>query len=612
MAAEIDRLEINIEASASSAAEKINSLADSLEKIATNANGIKDVLTSAAEGFTSLKESTKYMGNSVTAITKLTEALSKLSAVKVPEGLKDLADVAKPMADISDAIGKFSETGDLQKTSVQIAALTNSLRGISKVEIRNSDQIRNFVNNVSSLEVDSDNLKNLSSLANAVSRITNAKVNEAAADSLRLFIDTVRILTDDDVVKLNALSDAASRLTKFKGIETPQIDADVSENIDRAGTSASRAMSEIRSFDQALFKLAGGSAKAAAQSIKLVFSPLTMAASKFQNAATKAGQFLSSIKRISMYRAIRSAIRAITEGFTEGRKNLYYYSQAVGTDFAPSMDKAATAALYLKNSVGAATAPLTNYLVPMIDKAVDHIVELINKFNELTAVLTGAQTWTKALKYPVQWQDALDDTTKSAKKLKSTMLGFDELNVIEPISPAAKSAKFDMDDYAKMFTEMTTSQTWKNNLPDVLLPVKLAWDAQGDDTIRTIKNAWKEILELTDAVRESFRTVWMNGTGQKTLELILEITQNIVGTFGVNGDEISTCLQKVLQIATGIADHQMHVEKQLGVGAQCGDHRRSEADVRDECAVHDVQVEPVGAACFDASDVIGKICKICS
>ena len=75
MSAEIDRLEINIEASASSAAEKITQLADSLEKIANNTNGIKGVLTSAAEGFTSLKESTKYMGNSVTAITKLTEAL---------------------------------------------------------------------------------------------------------------------------------------------------------------------------------------------------------------------------------------------------------------------------------------------------------------------------------------------------------------------------------------------------------------------------------------------------------------------------------------------------------------------------------------------------------
>lgn len=562
MSAEIDRLEINIEASASSAADKINSLADSLERIANSSSGIRDKLNNAADGFLNLKDSVKGLDSAVKSITKLNDALSNLSEITVPKGLKDIADVAKPLQSISDSIGNFSSTEDLQKTSVQLQALTQSLRTISRVEIKNSDKLRDFVNNVSSLQVDSENLSNLKSLATAVSKITNAKVNEAAADSLRLFIDTVRILTDDDVVKLNALSDAASRLTKFKGIEMPQIDSSVSDNISTAGTAARDSISFVNGLDSALMKLAGGSAKAAAQSIKLVFSPLTMAASKFQKAAVKAGQFLSSIKRIAMYRAIRSAIKAITEGFEEGRKNLYYYSQAVGTDFAPSMDKAATAAMYLKNSIGAATAPLTNYLVPMIDAAVDHIVELINKFNELTAVITGAQTWTKALKYPVTWQDALDDTTKSAKKLKSTMLGFDELNVIEPISPAAKSAKFDMDDYAKMFTEMTTSQTWKNNLPDVLLPVKLAWDAQGDDTIRVIKNAWKEILELTDAVRESFGTVWMNGTGQKTLELILEITQNIVGTFGAlaknikeawkEGDKGTRIIQSVWNVANNL------------------------------------------------------------
>ena len=563
MSAEIDRLEINIEASASAAADKINSLAGSLEKIANSTSGLRDKLNNAADGFLNLKDSVKGMDSAVRSITKLNDALSNLSGITVPKGLKDLADVAKPLQSISDSIGNFSSTKGLQETSVQLQALTQSLRGISRVEIKNSDKLRDFVDNISSLQVDSENLKNLKSLATAVSKITNAKVNENAADSLRLFIDTVRILTDDDIIKLNALSDAATKLQKFKGIDNmPQVDGEVYENIDRAGVSARNAMPFISGFDNALKKLASGSAKAAGIAIKAVFSPLTMAASKFQNAAVKAGQFLSSIKRIAMYRAIRSAIKAITEGFEEGRKNLYYYSQAVGTDFAPSMDKAATAALYLKNSIGAATAPLTNYLVPMIDKAVDHVVDLINAFNELTATLTGAQTWTKALKYPTQWQDALDDTTKSAKKLKSTMLGFDELNIIEPISPAAKSAKFDMDDYAKMFTEMTTSQTWKNNLPEVVLPIKLAWDAQGDKTIQTIKNTWKEILGLLGAVGESFRTVWTNGTGQKTLELLLEITQNIVGTFGnlaknikeawKEGDKGTRIIQSVWNVANNL------------------------------------------------------------
>lgn len=328
------------------------------------------------------------------------------------------------------------------------------------------------------------------------------------------------------------------------------------------GNATQTSRDSINRFVEILGKIGQGSAKIAATSIKAVMAPLSSVGARFSAAAKKAGEFLSSIKRIAMYRAIRSVVKAITDGFAEGRKNLYYYSQAVGTDFAPSMDKAATAALYLKNSIGAATAPLTNYLVPIIDRAVDHVVDLINKFNELTAVLTGASTWTRALKYPTEWQDALDDANASAKKLKSTMLGFDELNVIEPNTHSSKSKALDAEDYSKMFEEMVTSASWRNAVPDVLLPVKLAWDAEGDNTLQIIKQTWNDILRLLDSVRESFRTVWMNGTGQKTLELILQITQNIVGTFGSlakniknawdEGEKGTFIIQKVWDVANNL------------------------------------------------------------
>lgn len=266
--------------------------------------------------------------------------------------------------------------------------------------------------------------------------------------------------------------------------------------------------------------------------IKAVMSPITAVGKKFGEAAQKAGQFLSSIKRVAMYRAIRTAIKAITDGFAEGRKNLYYYSQQVGTEFAPSMDKAATAALYLKNSIGAATAPLTNFLVPIIDRAVDRLVELINRFNELTAVLTGASTWTKAVKYPTTWQESLEDADKTAKKLKSTLLGFDEMNVIEPNTNAAKSAGMTAEDYRRMFEEVQTNMILSSKATELIMPVKLAWDAQGDKTIKAIKNAIKETLGLFGSIGKSIKEVWQNGTGQRSLELILQIAQNIFGTFG--------------------------------------------------------------------------------
>ena len=315
--------------------------------------------------------------------------------------------------------------------------------------------------------------------------------------------------------------------------------------------------------------VASGAFKVFGAEVRAVMSPLTAIGNKFKSLTEKAGQFLSSIKRIAMYRAIRAALKAVSEGFEEGRKNLYYYSQAVGTDFAPSMDKAATAALYLKNSIGAATAPLTNYLVPMIDRAVDSIVVLVNKFNELTAVLTGASTWTKAVKFPTTWQESLDDANKSAKKLKSTMLGFDELNVIELTDNSSKKSGFDADDYVKMFEEVKTDLSVGSKIPELLMPIKLAWDAQGDKTIGKIKDTWSEILGLIHAVGDSIRTVWTNGTGQKSLELILEIVQHIVGTFGKLAKGIRKAWQenetgtRIIQTIWNIANNVLTVFRDI-------------------------------------------------
>jgi hypothetical protein len=317
-----------------------------------------------------------------------------------------------------------------------------------------------------------------------------------------------------------------------------RVPADLRKVAESYGILESRAQVVKNALKDSISSAITGAGKVIGTEAKFIMAPMTKIGHKFAEVGDKAKQFLASIKRIAMYRAVRAALKAITEGFEEGRKNLYYYSQAVGTDFAPSMDKAATAALYLKNSIGAATAPLTNYLVPMIDKAVDHIVELINKFNELTACLTGASTWTKAIKYPTTWQDELDDANDSAKKLKSTLLGFDELNVIEPTSTGGKVKGFTSDDYAKMFEEVRTDMTLGNDLPELLIPVKMAWDSEGDRTLDTIKRAFESILKLVRSIGRSFKKVWTNGTGQKTLETFLQITQNIVGTFGNLADGI--------------------------------------------------------------------------
>lgn len=142
--------------------------------------------------------------------------------------------------------------------------------------------------------------------------------------------------------------------------------------------------------------------------------------------------FLSSIKRIVFYRAIRSAIREITQGFSEGIKNLYNWSNAVNGHFAASMDRLATSSLYLKNSFAAMASPLIEALVPAIDFIIDKFVDLFNIINQVFARLSGRTSYTAAKKVATQWGDAAKSASGSAKKaaddIKRTILGFDEIN----------------------------------------------------------------------------------------------------------------------------------------------------------------------------------------
>ena len=150
-------------------------------------------------------------------------------------------------------------------------------------------------------------------------------------------------------------------------------------------------------------------------------------------AAGRLGSFFGSIKRIATYRLIRMALKLISNGFKEGVGNLYEWSKAFDKthEFAKSMDKIATAALYVKNSLGAMVAPIINALAPALDWLADKFVSLLNIVNEFFAALTGASTYTVAKKVATEFKEAADNTGKATKALKSYTIGIDELNIIE-------------------------------------------------------------------------------------------------------------------------------------------------------------------------------------
>lgn len=216
--------------------------------------------------------------------------------------------------------------------------------------------------------------------------------------------------------------------------------------------------------------------------LKLASIPLKKAVSGVKDFAGGIKSVVGGFKRIVGYRIIRSIIKEITQGFSEGIKNLYGWSTLVGGKFAASMNSITTSMTYFKNSIGAAVAPIINALAPAIDILVDKIVTLINVVNQLFAKLTGAASWTKAIKKAQEYDDAVSGAGGAAKKALEYLAPFDELNVL-PDYKNGGGGGGNNTDYSGMFEEVTEFGEAISDFADHLKEKINAGDWQGVGTL---------------------------------------------------------------------------------------------------------------------------------
>lgn len=197
----------------------------------------------------------------------------------------------------------------------------------------------------------------------------------------------------------------------------------------------------------------------------------------------------SAMTRIAFYRAIRTAIKTITQAFREGVNNLYQYSAALNSIDAGkaknTMDGFATTALYVKNSIGAALMPVLMSLLPVVNAIADAFVWATNAVNQFIQAIRGSATFTKAKRYAVDYADGLKKASGAAKELKKQVFGFDELNIFNAPSAGGGGGAEGLD-YSKMFEEAEVSAHWdklkelvKNNLAGIEVIVGAATLAVG-------------------------------------------------------------------------------------------------------------------------------------
>lgn len=346
-------------------------------------------------------------------------------------GLDNLLKTVKKLKRVSDQLEGMNENG-----IHRITMLANAVSSLSSSA--NGEAFSTAISNLRRLtRLDFSNLtgagvatRNLADMISAASQMDNAPANNAQPggepDSSPVNDGDVRESITLFGAFQNAVNGVGSALKKAAGI----------------GWSGFMKLNKgILKAELSLTKFLG----------KMAVQPFKKLGNSIKGVTGALGTFGKSLLRIAGYRVLRAIISQVSKALQEGVNNLYRYSNAIGGKFAKSMDSAYSSLSYFKNSIGAAVAPIINALAPALDYVIGKVVALINVLNQLFARLSGASTWTKAVKTQKSYADALDKSGGSAKKLKATLMGFDELNLLNDNSSSGGGGGGE--DYSSMFED---------------------------------------------------------------------------------------------------------------------------------------------------------------
>lgn len=293
------------------------------------------------------------------------------------------------------------------------------------------------------------------------------------------------------------------------------------------GISYNRVKNEFEEYKKRLLGIDGASKKATNSTKKLGIQM-----KKSQKPTKKYGEALSGVvRRLIMFRLLRSTISLAFRSAREGMENLAQYS--------PETNKAISNVLssltQLKNSFATAFSPVAEYASPVLVEFISLLSEAVTWTSQFFAALTGKDTYTKATKVEEDYGAALKESNKQIKAQekanKKLTYSFDEL-----IQAGNKSDQ-DKTGYVgptpdQMFTTEEVSNDIKARADAVkkifsglFAPLKESWLDNGPEVMQSLTNLFVSAKQLAKDVGASFMQVWnAEGYGKA-------ITDNLLITF---------------------------------------------------------------------------------
>lgn len=515
----IDTLQIEIESSTTDAQRGLTKLKNSLQKLTEMSNAVANM---NSDGISKLKEMAQGVESLANAGSNpgLSAAVSELRKLSKID-FSNLGAGSEKISEIADKVGEITNANPITAPSVDKS---------------DSSQVNIDTNSIT----DSENALNrtkeaLDAVKEKAGEVTDKYRMQAA--------ELVKSSKNIDLIKMRLealrgkLAEALSSQGSSDAVGQDTI-ANYVSKIQRLEVELKKASAEGNVFR----KILSGIGKVCLTGLKGIGKIGKYVGGKFVNSiksgTKKMNALTRALGRVALYRAFRFIWSQIATAFKEGTNNVYQYSKAIGGNLASSMDRIASSFLYFKNSIGAMVAPLINALAPAIEYVIDKAVALINVLNQLFAKLSGASTWTKAVKTQTEYAEAAGGAAEAAKSLTA---GFDELNVLSDSGGGGGAGGMD---YGSMFEEMQLDSDFAKWIDQIKEAI-----ANGD---------WAGVGKiLGDKVNELIDKVDFAGIGDKLgygIQSAFEVLYNFLDT--INFDKIGA----------GIATTLNHMMEQIDFG----------------------------------------------
>lgn len=513
MSVEIEGLEFQVEAKSDKGADGIDKLANSFKNLKSAIKGGAN-LNGSIKQLEKLNQSLSGLHtDKLEGLGRAMESLGKAGKIRIPKS------VPKRISEIGNAMKSISQS-DIDRMESMSRAL-QGMQGLQNVRVPQVNTGGTGSGTPNPADINTEPASSGRSTSHSGTQ-TEDVGNTGGADNGMSHADSqLQEVTRSAGVARTALSGVKKVIGEIGGLtgisyigrqigSLPHRIGQVVGNLKTMHSEFKKSGGILGAFGRTVKAVTTNLGSKLAAGVKQVTSSLgNRFTSKVHNATSALGSFLSSIKRIALYRMIRFAMSQLTQCFKDGINNLYNYSALMGGTFANSMNSLATNAQYLKNSMGAMAAPLINALAPAIDFVIGKVVALFNILNQLFARLTGSKTYTAAKKVAATYggaaKDAAGTASKAAKKaadeIKRYTLGFDELNILgdknkdSSGSGGGGGGGASTPDYGSMFEELPID----NSISEFADKLKEAFEAGDWKELGTILgNKFNEIVDSID------------------------------------------------------------------------------------------------------------------